>query len=100
MVAVALGLGAVACLVLWPSRWGWLAGGVLAGLALATKQTALAPVAAGVWWLLPAGRRGGLPWLLGGLLGGLGLALAPLGPEGLRLLVRGTLDLADQPWGI
>src|SRR5439155_8112433 len=74
-------------------------------LALAAKQTAVAPLLACGWWLLAAPvpvpgpvRRRGLPLLLGGCVGALGLALAPLGAEGIRLLARGTLDLAAQPW--
>ena len=97
MVAVALGLGAVACVVHRPGGWGLVAGGVLAGLALAAKQTAVAPLLACAWWLLPSRRCSGLIGFGAGLLSALGLTLAPLGPEGLRLLARGTLDLIEQP---
>lgn len=100
MVAVALGLWAVACVLRRPHGWGLVAGGLLAALALTAKQTAIAPLLACGWWLLPAGRRRGLLPLGGGVVGGLALTLAPLGPEGLRLLARGTLDLVGQPWAI
>jgi hypothetical protein len=100
MVAVVLGLWAVAGALRWRQGRGLLVVGALAGLALAAKQTALAPLAACVWWLLPAGRRRGLGWLLAGVLGAGILALAPLGPEGWRLLAGDTLDLVRQPQAI
>lgn len=116
MLAVAFGVWAIVVVLLRPRGWGLIAGGALAGLALATKQTAIAPVLACTWWLVDRGRVAvdgesegvegaaggwrGATLLWGGFAGALALTLMPLGTEAVRLLVRHTADLVSQPWTV
>src|SRR5262245_60250516 len=91
MLAVALGLWAVACVMWRPTGWGALLGGALAGLAVMSKQTAIAPLLACAWWLLERERRRGLLLLLVGFAGALLAVLLPLGASDAKLLLEHTL---------
>ena len=100
MMAVALGLWSIFFLLGAANddrspTWQLALGGALVGLGLAAKQTELAPVVAALWWLWPRWRRGLV--YIAGLAVGLVVPLAPLGVEGVRLLLKGMSDLSAQP---
>lgn len=106
--AVALGLWSMYVVVRIalssPKWWSVLLAGVLMGLAVAAKQSAVAPLIAGGWWLLTAGgsekRRRWFPVLLAGAVAGFILPIVLLGIESIRPLIADTIDLARQPWSL
>ncbi|MGA7731254.1 MAG: hypothetical protein WCD37_08270 [Chloroflexia bacterium] len=110
MLAVALGLLAVALLLTASKRspaptWSLALGGVLGGLAIMAKQTAIAPLLAIVLWLALTGggrasrvaRMRAILIVVTGALVSMLVALAPFGLEGAQQLWRSTLDLASHP---
>ncbi len=109
LLAVALGQAAVLVL-LFASRktqitpWFLALSGLLCGLALSAKQTAVAPLlATGLWliWTRSLGNRtqriGRIALLCLFALAGFAALLLPFGLDGAKQLLQGTLDLASQP---
>lgn len=109
MLAVAIGLGAITLLMTTSKQamiglWSVALSGLLCGLALAAKQTAVAPLVA-IWLWLAFG-MGAIGWrrrtahlslfTLSAVVG-LVLTLLPFGTQGAAILFQGTLDLSTQP---
>lgn len=98
MLAAALGLCAITCMVALPGARGVLAAGILCGLAVASKQDAIAPLMACAGWLFFSERRKQLVPLLGGFLAALVVVFLIMGQEEARLLITHTLDLMGGAW--